>query len=127
MYGIGGCAVAAACLFAACGCEDNSSLEDAEFRIEPAEVTLSTNGTVVVLEAIGGNPPFTWRVTDPSRGTLSGEGAIVTYTRNAVEGANVVEVTDSLTWTASATIFQVNPDPAEEGDAGTNGVAAAQP
>lgn len=102
------CAVAgflAVGLFLFPGCEDDG-VGDAEFRIEPAQVTLGAEDDTIVLQAVGGTEPFEWLVTDETLGAVTGEGRRVTYTRTTKNGANTVEVTDSKTWTAKATIIQ---------------------
>jgi hypothetical protein len=104
--------LALAWLAAAGGCEDGG-VGDAEFRIEPASVTLTASQTTVVLQAVGGIMPLTWSVTDETRGTVSGSGQTATYTRKDVNGVNQVEVTDGRTWVAAALIVQTD-DPAEE-------------
>ena len=87
------------------GCED-SGTDGAEFSINPAAATLSTNDLTVVLQAVGGHAPLAWSVSDASMGAVSGSGQTVTYTRTDSNGVNVVTVTDDKQWTASSTIVQ---------------------
>lgn len=90
------------------GCEEGD-LSGAEFRIDPSQVVLDAPGASVVLRAVGGEEPLTWTNTDPSMGTLSGEGRTVTYTRGAARGATTIRVRDAQQWTAEATIIQDSP------------------
>jgi outer membrane lipoprotein SlyB len=88
------------------GCENSDNLSGDEFRVQPARVSFGTNDTTVAFTAIGGKNPLVWRITDTSLGNITGEGRTVTYTRTTKQGVNTVEVTDSQTWIAVATISQ---------------------
>jgi hypothetical protein len=91
------------------GCNDDGGDPTGdEFRLTPSSAELWKSGDAVVIQAVGGLEPFRWTTTDTngSMGTLSGSGRTVSYTRGARNGANVIQVTDSRTWTASATVFQ---------------------
>jgi len=91
------------------GCNDDGGNPTGdEFRVTPSSAELSRDGDALVLQAVGGLEPLEWTLSDTNTamGTLSGSGRTVTYTRGARNGANVVQVTDSRTWTASATIIQ---------------------
>jgi hypothetical protein len=90
------------------GCESgDNGTKNAEFSINPSNATLPDTSTTVVLQAVGGHIPLVWQVSDSSLGTLSGDGQTVTYTRIAGKyGVNLVTVTDSMAWTATATISQ---------------------
>ena len=60
------------------GCDRSSDLTDAEWpRISPAQVTLSGEQQTVVLEVIGGNPPFTWTVEDEEGNVQIGKLAVI--------------------------------------------------
>lgn len=52
------------------GCESSTSLNGDEMFIEVQ--TLSTNNTTLALTVVGGEPPYTWWVEDPTLGELSG-------------------------------------------------------
>ncbi|MBN1558013.1 MAG: hypothetical protein JW951_07695 [Lentisphaerae bacterium] len=124
------CLLAALAVFA--GCENNSDTDAdngeglPEFYIEPGAVTLgfADTNTLVIFEAVGGNPPFTWSMSAPELGTLSGTGGtgrLVNYTRSGTtEGANTLAVQDSKFWTAHATVIQDNSVGAPEKNASTN-------
>ena len=101
-------AIAVVCVLP-CGCNDDAGNPTGdEFRVTPSSAELLKSGDAVVLQAVGGLEPLRWTTTETngSMGTLSGDGRTVTYTRGARNGANVIQVTDKRTWTASATIFQ---------------------
>lgn len=89
------------------GCED-SDLTGNEFQISPSSVDMSTDDTSVTLEAVGGEEPMSWEVSDESLGTLSGSGRTVVYARTAQSGINAVTVTDAQTWTATCQITQTD-------------------
>ena len=93
-------------LFVGCENERTGGLGDVPLSIDPVESTLRGEDTTVVLEAMNGRPPYTWVASDDTLGTLTGSGAIVTYTRGTKNGDNVVEVTDDHAWVARATIHQ---------------------
>jgi len=99
------------------GCENNSDVDSNNsstnmpvFVLSPAGVTLGPTTNDVILEAVGGHPPFTWTVSDNSLGTISGDNGtarVVNYKRTpATVGANVVEARDDWGWTASTVIIQ---------------------
>ncbi|MGQ9661244.1 MAG: hypothetical protein ACUVWX_02780 [Kiritimatiellia bacterium] len=94
--------------WAGLGCDDTDELTGAVFRIEPEQATLVESGDTVVLQAIGGEEPFRWSVSDPSLGSVptNSTDRTVTYVRAGSNGANLVTVTDSQGWTATATIIQ---------------------
>ena len=87
------------------GCEEGD-LTGEVFRVEPSQVTLMEVDTTVVLQAVGGEEPFTWTVSDGSLGSVTGSVRTVTYTRTAKNGANTVQVTDNRQWMASALVIQ---------------------
>ncbi|MCX7592109.1 MAG: hypothetical protein N2255_10835 [Kiritimatiellae bacterium] len=91
-----------------CGCDDADELAGAVFRIEPEQAILVEPGDTVILQAVGGEEPFRWTVSDGGLGsvTTGSVGRVVTYTRAGSNGANVVTVMDSRGWTATATIIQ---------------------
>lgn len=110
-------------LLVICGCEDDGGTTNAEFYINPSSATLASNETTVVLQAVGGHNPLSWSVSDASKGSVSSNGQTVTYTRVAGKyGINIVTVTDSMSWTADATISQPEP-----GVAATNTYVAISP
>lgn len=83
-------------------------VEIAELTIQPAIINMSSSGTIEVLEASGGTPPYEWSVSDESLGSVPVTGASdVTYTRisNAV-GVNVISVVDANLWHAEAKVYQ---------------------
>lgn len=57
--------------------------------LSPATVSLSTVGERAVFQFTGGTAPYTWDVSDSSKGSISGSGAQGVYTVIAV-GANDV-------------------------------------
>lgn len=95
------------------GCNETDDIPADAFRITPASAHLAKSGDSVVLEAVGGLEPLTWTVsaTNGELGTLSGSGRTVTFIRSTASGANVVQVADKRTWTASATIYLDPSDP----------------
>jgi len=92
------------------GCEEATGLEG--LTIEPGNVTLSTNGQVVVLEVVGGITnrdlalPLTWSVSDANIGQIiSSSGFRATYRRNSGGGtANTVTARDQYDNEGYATI-----------------------
>lgn len=93
------------------GCEDDGSdLTGSEFSISPSSTTMTADDETVTLQALGGEEPMTWSVSDESLGTVAGSGRTVVYTRKSVQGVNIVKVVDAKTWEASATITQTTTD-----------------
>lgn len=90
------------------GCEEDTNLSGADFRIDPPEATISETDGSVALRVIGGAEPFEWTVSDDTLGAVSGSGSHVTYTRTGQGGVNTVTVTDDRSWTASALMVQQN-------------------
>ena len=75
-----------------------------DFAIEPEirrfEAGGGRSGTYV---ATNGTPPYTWRVSDETLGTLSSTtGSTVTYNRTDKSGRNVITATDGAGATATA-------------------------
>ncbi|MBM4149284.1 MAG: hypothetical protein FJ224_09590 [Lentisphaerae bacterium] len=96
---------AIACAVFLSSCETDGGLGTDPLRIEPSAVTL-TNTAVVVFEALGGDAPYQWTVSDSTLGTIGGTGAVVNYNSTAQKGANIVQVKDANSWTASARVDQ---------------------
>ena len=72
--------------------------------ISPTSASFSTNDLSESFSAVGGTSPYTWSVSDSSRGTLSSSsGETVTYTSAHVEGNNTITVKDANGATATAT------------------------
>lgn len=94
-------------LINACGHDDGGSASGS-FLIDPREVTLGPDDTSAILRAVGGNLPLVWRVTDPSRGEITGDGETVTYTSTGELGVNTVEVMDGRAFIATATIIKTD-------------------
>ena len=70
-------------------------------------ITLATNGSMAVITASGGVPPYAWSFADPLKGSLAPlAGASVVYTRGAVAGDNAVTVADSSGLRASVVLKQ---------------------
>lgn len=98
------------------GCEDNNSDTQstpstaAEFRLNPSGHSMGVGETQVVLTVVGGLTPFTWSLSAPAMGTLSGNtgtSRTVNYTATAGQtGVNTIQVQDSRGWIASAVIVQ---------------------
>lgn len=89
------------------GCEgSDSDLDDQSFRVEPSRVTLSQTQTTVALRAVGGQAPYSWRVSDSTLGSVATNGPTVTYRRTAQNGVNTVQLSDGQGWTARAEITQ---------------------
>ena len=96
-------------IFIIAACESGSEIAEDAFRIEPKTHNLPMSQETLTLKAVGGKEPFTWRISDDTLGTLTGvtNARHVTYTRNAKNGTQTVEVTDKNTWTARSLIHQV--------------------
>ena len=90
------------------GCEEDGANSGDVFRIEPSEVTLSSDEGSTSLHVVGGTPPYTWSVSDTTLGTVASNGEAVTYIRTKMTGVNVVSVRDSKGWSASAHIYQTD-------------------
>lgn len=103
-------------IWLATGCENNNNDvagttdTTAEFRLDPSAFNMGTNVTQIALTVIGGVTPFTWTISAPTMGTLSGNDAtsrVVNYTATANQsGVNTIRVHDSQGWTASSVIVQ---------------------
>jgi len=106
--------VCAGILITACE-NDDDDLSNAQFYVQPAQVTLTVPQQSVVFQAVGGHAPFTWSVSDTNLGAVSGSGPVVTYISTTSLGANTVQVTDSRAWSASAIVVRTD---------GTNPVAS---
>ena len=108
------CVISSLCVmaFLFSACEKGGADDGDVFKIAPSSVTLSATDNTVALQAVGGNPPFVWEVTDDTLGAVGSSGQTVTYTRKIENGVNTVKITDSKTWTAKATITQQE-EPAE--------------
>jgi len=76
--------------------------------ITPERVVMTESNQVVQLTAVGGDPPYAWSVIDPSLGTLSNtDKSAVNYSRKGdAVGQNIVELKDSSSTLATATIVQ---------------------
>jgi len=99
-------AVLMAIVLASCDNGDGGTT-NASFYITPSSASITDPTTSVVLAAVGGHEPLVWSLSDASLGALTGSGQTVTYIRTASKyGVNVVTVTDSMSWTATATISQ---------------------
>lgn len=105
-------AAVAACL-AMTGCDNGTDGIEGDMYIDPGAHTFTSSGdTTITLRVFGAEPPFTWSVTDPSMGTISGvasgEGTNVdaaNYTRVPGKyGRNTVVVDDKRGWRASCSI-----------------------
>ncbi len=114
-------------LLALGGCDSDDNLTGDEIYIKPASYTFrSLEDKVVTLSVHGAKPPFQWRVSDANMGTISGVAAdedtftgAANYTRTESSyGVNMVIVTDSRGWQASA-VMNV-PERLDEPDLGTN-------
>jgi hypothetical protein len=103
-------------MWLATGCENNNNDvvgtpdTGVEFRLDPSDFNMGTNVTQIVLTVIGGISPFTWNMSAPTMGTLSGNDATsraANYTARANQtGVNTVRVQDSRGWIASSVIVQ---------------------
>lgn len=99
--------VVAVALIAACGHDDGGSASGS-FLLEPREVTLGPDEETVALRAVGGNLPIQWRVTDITRGIVTGKGETATYTATDRLGINTVEAQDGRGFIATATIIKTD-------------------
>ncbi len=97
-------ALAAAILLSAC--EDDSDIRGASFAIQPAQATIEHDNDSLILRAVGGQPPYTWSVSDASMGTVSTNSHAVTYWRTPVNGVNTVRVVDGQRWRAEMLVTQ---------------------
>lgn len=88
------------------GCEKSSELTGSEFFIDPSSVTLGSADEAFTLNVVGGEPPFTWAVSDEALGLVTSNGNSVVYARTALNGVNILTVTDAQTWTATCTVTQ---------------------
>jgi hypothetical protein len=95
------------------GCEKASdpdtppATDPTPLTLAPPTTTLSATQTVAVLTARGGTPPYAWRTSDSSLGTVPDtDAATVTYTRTTALGAQVIRVEDRNRWTAESVIRQ---------------------
>lgn len=114
-------------LFSAAGCDSGDDLTGDEMYIKPSSYTFrSAVDKMTTLSVHGAKPPFQWKVSDTSMGSISGVTAdedtftgAANYTRlDNKYGVNTVIVTDSRGWQASA-VMNV-PERLDEPDSGTN-------
>jgi hypothetical protein len=94
------------------GCDHDDDLSGETFELQPRTVTMIATEPTVELQVIGGVNPFVWTLSDATRGTISGAGRRVTYTRTADNGVNTVKATDSRGFSSTSTIVQRD-DPEE--------------
>jgi hypothetical protein len=99
-------------------CESSSDLDGnstsdgaTTFRMSPAGHNLYSN-VVVNLEVIGGNPPFTFALSDPDMGTVTSTNTltrVISYRPKEpfIAGANTIRVFDERRWTAHSIITQI--------------------
>ncbi len=95
-----------------CGCEEAKGLRG--LTVDPASVTLSTNGQSQAFTVTGGVTnetlalPLTWSVKDAGMGTVAhSSGYTAIYERSAANGANTVIVRDQFANEGYATIRQL--------------------
>ncbi len=109
------CAVLAAAIAAVSltGCDtnsgDNVTTPTTALAISPSTLTLTAGEiSTFTFIASGGNSNYTWSVSTDSLGTITptanGNTAVYQSTTNA--GVNVIEVTDSTSGAAAATVTQ---------------------
>ena len=117
-----GFAAAMALCMALTGCDNGTEGIDGDMYIDPGSyVFKSSDKMTISLRVYGAEPPFTWSVSDPSMGTISGvvagEGTDIdaaNYTRvPGAYGRNTVIVDDNRGWRASCAIT-VAPEAGEE-------------
>jgi len=88
------------------GCDHDDDVSGETFELQPRTVTMIATEPTVELHIIGGVDPFVWTVSDDTRGTISGSGRHVTYTRTADNGVNTARVTDRRGFSSTCTIVQ---------------------
>jgi len=96
------------------GCEDNTDVQPGRdspaetFRLHPASINIGTNLTPVVIQVIGGAPPFRWEMSDPTRGTLTGTNGFSRFANYAPlttdRAVNTIRIRDSNQWRSTALI-----------------------
>ncbi len=88
----------------------SSSNAAAALAVSASPTTLAANGSLSVLKATGGQPPYTWTIGNANLGSFQGSqtatGTSVVYERNGNTGDNSVTVTDSLGAKASIILNQ---------------------
>jgi hypothetical protein len=88
---------------------NNTTQPESAITITPTSVTLSaTQVSTFEFVASGGTSNYTWSVSTPNFGTIKAapNGISATYQSTATAGVNVIEVTDSSTGAATATVTQ---------------------
>lgn len=74
--------------------------------------TLTSTQTTCTLTAKGGTPPYKWKLSDNSLGTLTGGSSdTVVYTSSGTAGSNVATVHDANDVSCSISITQSAPEP----------------
>lgn len=77
----------------------------AKFTISPSSASCYTNDIKKEFIVTGGTAPYSWKVSDSSRGSLSStSGSTVTYTSAHIAGDNTITVADSSSNTVTATV-----------------------
>lgn len=95
------------------GCEEAKGLNG--LALDPASVTLSTNGQSVVITVTSGTNgnlalPLVWSVSDPTLGNVTpSSGFSATYVRSNVNGANTVTARDQYENEGYTSILQSEP------------------
>ena len=106
------CAISAAALVLAGGCESEKDY-DSEISISPAACKLNVNQSKVFTATGGEN--FRWTVSNPELGSLSSTaGSTVIYTATSLTGSQILTVTGENIYgeekaAANASIQQVDP------------------
>ena len=102
-------------IMALSGCEDNAEPrqqsyggDPAALGINPPSTTISSSNTYAIFQAYGGTPPYQWRISDITLGTIPDTYAdAITYTRTGkTPGVNVISVVDRNNWFAEASVYQ---------------------
>ena len=84
----------------------------AKFTISPSSASCTTNDIKKEFIVTGGTAPYSWKVSDSSRGSLSStSGSTVTYTSAHIAGDNTITVADSSSNSVTATVTYTSSGP----------------
>ena len=87
------------------GCENDN--HDRALSISPISVSYDiSSGTNISFSASGGTAPYTWTVQRSDLGSIVGAGNQAIYSPSAVNGVNVIIVTDDDDVSVAATVTQ---------------------
>lgn len=100
-------ALASTFLVTGCNDDDDNAPSTVTLTVSPSSVSFTAGiVTNVQFTAVGGRSPFTWSVSDASLGAIVSSGSTAIYTSTTNSGRNYINLSDSATNSATATVNQ---------------------